>query len=96
MVFRPAIVKILVVLVALAAPSASALASKSKYMGAVSGKIGKFPQWGSGSIDVNQIRDFDAGECLILTLDGSARKFLFRMLSVGERHPDSRVGVIGT
>lgn len=57
------------------------------------GKIGKSVEWGSGWIDLEQRKNFTAGDSLRLEVGGTAKKILVRILREGQ-DSNSQVGII--
>lgn len=60
----------------------------------LAGKVGSSSQWGSGWLVLNQPTDFKEGDCLKITLGGTAKKVMLRLLPKGEA-PESSTGIVG-
>lgn len=58
------------------------------------GSIGQSTQWQSGWIDLSTMTDFKAGETLALSIGGTAKNIIVRLLSKGVA-PDTPSGVDG-
>lgn len=71
-----------------------AAASSAETWQRVAGKIGSSDQWGSGWLDLAKASDFKVGERLRLSIGGSARKVIVRLLAKGQA-PDDPVGIVG-
>ncbi len=75
-------------------PRATAPTATALHCTRLEGTIGMSQQWGSGWIDFEPPQDFQAGSILRLTVGGSARKILVRLLAAGES-PDTPAGLLG-
>jgi len=64
------------------------------YAETLKGAIGSSSRWGSGWIDLKPSVDFQKGEKLKLTIEGSAKKIVIRLLTEGD-DPNDPVGVLG-
>ena len=61
---------------------------------AIMGTTGSAPQWGSGWMVLTPSMDFTKGEKLRVTVGGSAKKILVRLLPKNQP-PDTSAGVVG-
>ncbi len=57
------------------------------------GSLGASPEWGSGWIDFSAPIDFKKGDKIKLTLGGSAKRVMIRLLPKGSA-PDQAIGII--
>lgn len=60
----------------------------------IAGETGSSSRWGSGWLDLGTVTDFTTGDQLRLTIGGTAKKILVRLLAKGQS-PDSSSGIVG-
>jgi hypothetical protein len=65
------------------------------YSGTLKGKVGSSSQWGSGWIDLVPVVDLRQGDKLKLTIGGTAKRIVVRLLAMGE-DPSDPVGIVDT
>lgn len=58
------------------------------------GETGFSSRWGSGWLDLATVTDFEKGHRLRLTIGGTAKNILVRLLAKGQ-FPDSSSGIVG-
>lgn len=70
------------------------LSAKNGLCERLEGRLGASPRWGSGWLDLSKPMSFQEGDQLKLTVGGTAKKILVRLLQKGQK-PDLPVGIVG-